>query len=79
MKKIKFNKNKKPIYLTIGNFDGVHIGHQKIIRALLKKGKEKNIEKSVLTFSPHPLKSLYPDKAPKMISSLRHRIRMLFS
>ena len=40
--------------LTIGTFDGVHIGHQKIIRSLVNQAREKNLQANVLTFFPHP-------------------------
>ena len=79
MKKTKFTKNKKPIYLSIGTFDGVHLGHQKILNVLLKKAKSKDVEKAVLTFYPHPFKVVKPTAVPKMISSLRHRIEIIFS
>ena len=45
----------KPIILTIGNFDGVHLGHQSILAELRKIGQDKNLETAVLTFEPHPL------------------------
>lgn len=51
---------KKPI-LTIGTFDGVHIGHQKIISRLNKNAKEIGGESVLLTFYPHPRKVLFPD------------------
>ena len=44
----------KPAILTIGTFDGIHIGHQKIIRNLVKKAKKEDLCAVVLTFFPHP-------------------------
>lgn len=78
MKRVKFNKNKKNIFLSIGNFDGIHLGHQKILNALLKKGEGKDVEKAVLTFSPHPVKVLSPRKTPHLLLSLRHKVKLLF-
>ncbi|MDD4202381.1 MAG: bifunctional riboflavin kinase/FAD synthetase [Candidatus Omnitrophica bacterium] len=78
MKRIKFNKNKKGIFLSIGNFDGVHLGHQKILKELLKKAVNKDVEKAVLTFYPHPVKVLSPKKTPHLLTSLRHKMNMLF-
>lgn len=48
------DKQDNPIALTIGNFDGVHLGHQKIIQQLQQVAKEKQLETAVMTFSPHP-------------------------
>ncbi len=47
-------KNTLKSIVTIGTFDGVHIGHQKIIRKLTKTAKEHNLQSVVLTFFPHP-------------------------
>lgn len=44
----------EPSTLTVGTFDGVHLGHQKIINILLRTGKERNLETIVVTFEPHP-------------------------
>jgi riboflavin kinase/FMN adenylyltransferase len=68
----------KKIFLSIGNFDGVHLGHQKIISALIKKAQGKDIEKCVLTFSPHPVQALSPRKTPHLLTSLEHKKKMLF-
>ena len=44
----------EPAALTVGTFDGVHLGHQKIINVLLRTGKERNLETTIVTFEPHP-------------------------
>ena len=49
--------------LTIGNFDGVHIGHREILAAAKKASAQRAAEFVVMTFEPHPLTVLYPDKA----------------
>ena len=49
-----YSKIKKNTVLTIGNFDGVHKGHQKIIKQTIKLSKEKNLKSVVITFKPHP-------------------------
>ena len=46
--------NQPKINLAIGNFDGVHVGHQKIIKELVNESKKKNIKSAILCFSPHP-------------------------
>ena len=47
--------------LTVGNFDGIHLGHRYLINKLKEKAKEKNLKTVVLTFCPHPLKVLAPN------------------
>jgi len=59
----------------MGNFDGIHLGHQALIRQLIQDAKEVGGRSVVLTFEPHPLKLLAPDRAPKLI--LRHKDKML--
>lgn len=54
---VKFNA---PI-LTLGTYDGVHLGHQEIIKALVDRAKSKGVESVLFTFDPHPRKVLYPD------------------
>ncbi|HZL91980.1 MAG TPA: adenylyltransferase/cytidyltransferase family protein, partial [Pirellulaceae bacterium] len=50
--------------VAIGNFDGVHVGHARIIQRLLAKAKEVSGPSIVFTFDPHPVRLLRPDKAP---------------
>ncbi|MBI4481912.1 MAG: bifunctional riboflavin kinase/FAD synthetase [Acidobacteria bacterium] len=59
--------------LTIGNFDGVHRGHRQIIRTVIERAREKNGTAMVLTFDPHPLKVLAPEKAPGQIQTLEQK------
>lgn len=48
--------------LTIGNFDGLHLGHQALIRRVLERGRELRVPAVVMTFEPHPVKVLHPDR-----------------
>ena len=48
--------------LTIGNYDGLHVGHQKIIERIKVKAREKRGTSMLMTFHPHPLTILKPDK-----------------
>ena len=68
-----FNSNKSTI-LTIGTFDGVHLGHQKILKKLLQVSNNKDLESTVLTFFPHPRTILNPSKPLKLINSISERI-----
>jgi len=63
--------------LTIGTFDGVHVGHQKIIRSLVEKAKDKNLESSLLTFFPHPRMVLQKQNTLKLIDTLKEKELLL--
>ena len=69
-------KSEKFSILTIGTFDGVHLGHQKILKKLNKEAKENNLESTVLTFFPHPRTILNPSKPLKLINSIAERIEL---
>ena len=63
----------RPI-LTLGNFDGIHLGHQGLLRRVVQEAKERGGRSVVLTFEPHPLKILAPERAPRLI--LTHKDKM---
>ena len=63
--------------LTIGTFDGVHVGHQKIIKALVKKAHNKKLLANVLTFFPHPRMVLQKDAQIKLIDTLAEKEALL--
>jgi len=62
---------------TIGIFDGVHIGHQEIIKAVVRRAKKLSLKSVAITFDPHPLKVLEPKNAPPLLISLKHRLRLI--
>lgn len=59
--------------LTIGNFDGVHLGHREMLRRVVERARELDAPSVVLTFDPHPTKVLHPQRAPLLIQTLRQR------
>jgi len=59
--------------VTVGNFDGVHLGHQAMLRDVAARARDAGVPSVVVTFDPHPLKVLHPERAPKMIQTLRQR------
>lgn len=63
--------------VTIGTFDGVHIGHQKIIKKLTKKALQKNLSSVVLTFFPHPRMVLQQNSDIKLINTIAERKEIL--
>ncbi|MBR9845274.1 MAG: bifunctional riboflavin kinase/FAD synthetase [Algicola sp.] len=69
--------SKAPSVITIGTFDGVHIGHQKIIERLVKVGEKKSLESVVLTFFPHPRMVLQKDANIKLLNTIEERKELL--
>jgi riboflavin kinase/FMN adenylyltransferase len=63
--------------LTIGNFDGVHLGHRALLQELKAKARELALPATVLTFEPHPRELFAPDQAPARLASLRDKIELL--
>jgi riboflavin kinase/FMN adenylyltransferase len=68
---------KDETYVTIGTFDGVHFGHQKIIEKLVKEAKKANKKSVVLTFFPHPRMVLQKDASLKLINTIEERAALL--
>lgn len=66
-----------PVALTIGNFDGVHLGHQAMLDALLYAARERGLPPCVMTFEPHPREFFAPDQAPTRLTSLREKLELL--
>ncbi len=69
--------NWTPCALTIGNFDGVHRGHQALLKKLVEQAKALNVQSCVMTFEPHPIEYFSPSKAPSRISGLRDKLSAL--
>ena len=63
--------------LTIGNFDGYHLGHQRILDALVDASRTSGTRSVLISFLPHPLQLLMPEKAPRAITPLEEKIRLL--
>jgi riboflavin kinase/FMN adenylyltransferase len=66
-----------PSVISIGNFDGVHLGHQAILGTVVKLAREVNLRSVAMTFDPHPIRFLAPNRAPKLISTLDQKIRLI--
>ena len=70
----------KPFYrpaLTIGNFDGVHLGHQALFRRVVEIAGPRNGDTVALTFEPHPMKVLRPQNPPKLISTMDNKVELI--
>ncbi|RJR18064.1 MAG: bifunctional riboflavin kinase/FAD synthetase [Nitrospiraceae bacterium] len=63
--------------LTLGNFDGVHLGHQAIFRMLKERAREMNGTSIVYTFVPHPMRVIAPERAPKLLTTYKEKIKLI--
>ncbi|MBT0585777.1 bifunctional riboflavin kinase/FAD synthetase [Alteromonas oceanisediminis] len=63
--------------LTIGKFDGVHLGHQAVLSQLIVQARERNLPATVMVFEPQPEEVFFPNKAPARLSTLRDKYRAL--
>ncbi|HEY2017796.1 MAG TPA: adenylyltransferase/cytidyltransferase family protein, partial [Bryobacteraceae bacterium] len=66
-----------PSALTIGNFDGVHAGHRRILRRLKALADERGWKASALTFDPHPTRVVAPERAPRLMTSPERRAELM--
>lgn len=63
--------------LTLGNFDGVHLGHQAIFKKVIERAREINGTSIVFTFEPHPLKVLAPERSPRLLNTFHGKMKLL--
>src|SRR3982750_3177211 len=66
-----------PLFLAIGVFDGVHLGHQAVISTSANHAKAAGGTPVVVTFDPHPVKVLRPDNAPHLLTATQHKITLI--
>jgi riboflavin kinase/FMN adenylyltransferase len=66
-----------PIALTIGNFDGVHLGHLAMLAQLRQAAAQRGVPPCVMTFEPHPREFFAPDQAPTRLTSMREKLELL--
>ncbi|MBM6400357.1 bifunctional riboflavin kinase/FAD synthetase [Phycicoccus sonneratiae] len=67
----------RPCVLTLGNFDGVHRGHKAVLGALVEAGARLGLPAVAITFDPHPVAVLHPDRAPELIAPARVRDELI--
>ena len=67
----------KPCALTIGNFDGVHRAHRQLLRATLEAAGRAGLRPAVLMFDPHPSCVVAPERAPRLLTSLEERCKLI--
>lgn len=69
--------NRQPSVVTIGTFDGVHIGHRKILERLIAHGREHQLQSTLLTFFPHPRMVLQKDNQIKLLNTIEEKSAIL--
>lgn len=67
----------KPTVLTLGVFDGLHLGHQRIMQTVVERAKAVNAVPTAITFDPHPRAVLHPESAPPLLQTLDQRLANL--
>lgn len=60
--------------VSVGTFDGLHVGHQKILQSVRERARATGQRAAVVTFDPHPMRVLHPERAPQMIQTLSQRL-----
>ena len=66
-----------PLFLAIGVFDGVHLGHQAVLKQALLDAKKSGGTAVAVTFDPHPVRVLRPEAAPRLLTSTPHKLRLI--
>ena len=66
--------DRAPCSLTVGNFDGVHRGHQALLTRVVAAARARDLVPAVMTFEPHPREFFAPERAPARISNLRDKL-----
>lgn len=73
----EFGQVRRGSVLTIGNFDGLHLGHREIFHTARRIARQRDTEMVVMTFEPHPVAVLHPEKAPGVLTPLPLKLHLL--
>lgn len=74
-----YSPDTRPVALTIGNFDGVHLGHQALLNELRTAAQARGLRMAVVIFEPHPREFFTPQQAPTRLTSLREKLELFDS
>ncbi|MDO8262277.1 MAG: bifunctional riboflavin kinase/FAD synthetase [Gallionella sp.] len=74
-----YSPDTQPVALTIGNFDGVHLGHQALLNELRSAAQARGLPAAVVIFEPHPREFFTPQQAPTRLTSLREKLELFDS
>ncbi len=69
--------DREPAVASIGNYDGVHRGHQRILEAVVADARQRRLVAALITFDPHPLTVVAPDRRPDLVQTRRQKLRSL--
>ena len=69
--------NTKPSVVSVGNFDGVHLGHQMVLKSMVERARELKANSVVVTFDPHPSHVLHNSRRTPLITPLAHKLDLL--
>jgi len=68
---------REPAIVTIGNFDGVHLAHRQLLESVVAGARTRGARAVAVTFDPHPIKLLAPDRVPKVLTPLEQKARLI--
>jgi riboflavin kinase/FMN adenylyltransferase len=68
---------REPVVASIGNYDGVHLGHQEILRRVVADARRRRVDALLVTFDPHPVAVLAPERSPRLLQTRRQKIDSL--
>ena len=74
-----YSPDTQPVALTIGNFDGVHLGHQALLNELRAAAQTRGLQTAVVIFEPHPREFFTPQQAPTRLTNLREKLELFAS
>src|SRR5260370_12663014 len=63
--------------VSVGNFDGVHLAHRTVLQEIVTRAKARRAKSLAVTFEPHPVRILRPDSAPKLVTPLPTKLKLL--
>jgi len=66
-----------PTIVSVGNFDGIHFGHQRVLQEIVQRAQQSNSKAMAVTFEPHPFRILRPDVTPRLITPLPKKEALL--
>ena len=72
-----FPTGREPVYATIGNFDGVHLGHQAILASVINAARSRSAPSLLISFDPHPLAVVAPSRGPKLLQTRRQKLESI--
>src|SRR2546428_13629806 len=68
---------RRPSVVTVGNFDGVHLAHQRLLRSVVETPRQTGAVAAAVTFEPHPARLLAPERAPKLLTPPERNGRLI--